>query len=98
MEYEWDLDKAESNLSKHGISFEDAAETLRDDPYQDENLDVSGDYGEDRSQVLCLHKEGVVLFVVTTEPEEGVCRIISARRAEPDEQRRYFQIRTLQQR
>ena len=98
MEYEWDPDKAESNLSKHGISFEDAAEALRDDPYQDENLDLSEDYGEDRSQVLCLHKEGVVLFVVTTEPEEGVCRIISARRAEPDEQRRYFQIRTLQQR
>jgi uncharacterized DUF497 family protein len=39
-----------------------------------------------------------VLFVVTAEPEEGVCRIITARRAEPHERERYNQNRALQQR
>jgi uncharacterized DUF497 family protein len=93
MDYEWDPIKAKSNLAKHDISFTDAAEAL-EDPYKLEDVDPYK--GEERNQVLCLHEQTmVVLFVVTTEPEEGVCRIISARRALRHEQERYWQNRSL---
>ena len=90
MDYESDAIKATSNLAKHGTSFLAAAEAPRDDPHKLEDADLSEDYGEERNQVLCLYKGMVVLFVVTTEPEEGTCRIISARRADRDEQARYW--------
>jgi uncharacterized DUF497 family protein len=86
--FEWDPIKAKANLAKHGISFTAAVEAL-DDPFKLEELDE--DY--ERTRVLCLHKGIVILFVVTTEPEEGVCRIISARRANRNEQTRYFKNR-----
>jgi uncharacterized DUF497 family protein len=93
MEYEWDPAKAKRNLAKHDISFTDAAEAL-EDPYKVEDPDPYE--GEERNQVLCLHEENtVVLFVVTTEPEEDVCRIISARRALRHEQERYWKTRSL---
>jgi uncharacterized DUF497 family protein len=83
--YGWDRNKAKANLTKHGISFTAVAKAL-DDPYRLEELDLNEDYGKDRSLVLCCHHGMmVVLFVVTTEPEEGVCRIISARRADRHE-------------
>jgi uncharacterized DUF497 family protein len=94
-EYEWDPDKAKSNLKKHGISFKAAMAAL-EDPYRLEGPDPHE--CEERTRVLCLYKGMTVLFVVTAEPEEGVCRIITARRAEPHERERYNQNRALQQR
>lgn len=94
MDYEWDPDKADSNLSKHDLDFGDAAEAL-DDPYRLEEPDPYED--EERTRVLCLYEpRTAVLFVVTTEPEQGVCRIISARRANRNEQERYWKNRSLQ--
>jgi uncharacterized protein len=89
MNYEWDEAKAKSNLAKHGISFLAAAEALKD-PCRLEDVDLSEDYGEERNQLLCLYKGMAVLFVVASEPKAGVCRIISARRADRDEQARYW--------
>ena len=94
MKYEWDPDKADSNLDKHDIDFGDAAEAL-DDPHRLEDPDPHKD--EERTRVLCLYEPRMaVLFVVTAEPEEGVCRIISARRANRNEQERYWKNRSLQ--
>jgi uncharacterized DUF497 family protein len=92
MEYEWDPDKAKSNFAKHRISFTAAATALRD-PNKIEDLDE--DHGEERNQVLCMHPKGLVLFVVTTELDPNVGRIISARRANRNEQERYFKARSL---
>lgn len=35
MDYDWDDEKAESNLEKHGVSFEDAATVFGDPPAHD---------------------------------------------------------------
>ena len=35
MEYEWDKNKALANLSKHGVSFEEAETALNDPLYVD---------------------------------------------------------------
>ena len=90
MEYEWDEAKATTNFAKHGISFTAAARALEDDPRKIEILDDRFDYNEERIQSLCMDR-GKVLFVVTTTPDENVCRIISARKATRHEQEQYFQ-------
>lgn len=47
MEFEWDRNKAISNLPKHGISFEEA-KTVFDDSFYIDFYDPDHSYGEDR--------------------------------------------------
>jgi uncharacterized DUF497 family protein len=93
-QFEWDPAKNLSNQRKHGVSFEEPAQIFRDPLYlswKDRVLD-----GEERWQA-CGEVEGLSLLVVAhtirEEVEDGseieVVRIISARRAEPKERRRY---------
>lgn len=86
MEFEWDQQKAATNLRKHGVDFADAALVL----YDDRALTTrdSGDYGEERFATLGLDALGHVVVVVYTWREERV-RMISARRATPTERKRY---------
>jgi uncharacterized protein len=89
VDYEWDEPKAKANLAKHGVSFTAAARAL-EDPRRIEFIDDRHDYGEERIQTLCMER-GSILFVVTTMPDENVCRIISARKATRHEQEKYLQ-------
>ena len=45
--FEWDNDKAEINLRKHGVSFEEAC-TVFDDAFVITQMDNRKDYGEIR--------------------------------------------------
>ncbi len=47
MEFEWDEEKAEANLSKHGVSF-DEARTVFDDPLYLDFYDPDHSEAEDR--------------------------------------------------
>lgn len=90
MQWTWDPDKAAANLQKHGVSF-DLAERALGDPLA---MTVPDPYPEEeRWRTLGMPAPGpaVVLFVVHTWPDdEGVPgRIISARRAEPQERKAY---------
>lgn len=87
MEFDWDNNKAESNLKKHGIDFEDAIYIF--DGHTHEWEDDRHDYGETRFVALGL-LDGRVLAVVYTDRDD-VRRIISARRAKRHEQRAYYQ-------
>jgi uncharacterized DUF497 family protein len=87
MEIEWDNNKAASNLIKHKIDFEDAKNIFLD-PNRLEREDKR-DYNETRIQVIGIVNQ-VVLFVVYTK-RNGRYRIISARRANKNEQRQYYQ-------
>ncbi len=60
-----------------------------DDPFACIELDLSEDYGEERL-VATGRVEGVLVTVVYTERDDRV-RIISARKANGDEQRAYDQ-------
>ena len=87
MRYKWDEDKNESNLEKHGLSFETAS-LVFDDPNA---LSIPDriENGEERWQTIGM-VDLMTLFVVHTEiDEDGVGRIISARRASPSERERY---------
>ncbi|NCQ71388.1 MAG: BrnT family toxin [Microcystis aeruginosa Ma_QC_Ca_00000000_S207] len=87
MEIEWDNNKAASNLIKHKIDFEDAKNIFLD-PNRLEREDKR-DYNEPRIQVIGIVNQ-VVLFVVYTK-RNGRYRIISARRANKNERRQYYQ-------
>lgn len=90
LEFEWDADKADSNLDKHGVSFE-MATFVFDDPFrlEEEDLFARGEY---RFLVTGL-VDGLLLMVVCTFPEDGVVRLISARLATASERRAYDQSR-----
>ena len=85
MRWTWDPDKDRENELKHGISFstaqlvfQDSSFTSREDPFPHEQ----------RWQTIGTIGPSVII-VVHTWPDEGPGRIISARRANRTEKRRY---------
>lgn len=87
-EFEWDDDKAASNFAKHGVGFEDARSVFRD-PFAIELLDDRKDYGEERYILIGMSVDGILVVVYTERNERN--RIISVRKAEPNEQRYYVE-------
>ena len=87
-DFEWDDQKAADNFTKHGISFEAARDVFKD-PFAIERLDDREDYGENRFVIVGMVEERL-LFVAYTLRGETI-RIISARGAEPHEQRQYHE-------
>jgi uncharacterized DUF497 family protein len=85
----WDPRKAEANRAKHIVDFADARRVF-DDPYAFDWVDSREDYGEVRYCALGM-VEGHVLFVAFTMPDDDTVRIITARRAMPNEKRRYHE-------
>lgn len=87
MPFEWDERKAELNLRKHGVDFSDAI-LVFDDADSIEREDDRYLYTERRFQVIGK-VNGVILFVAYAERNGDVIRIISARKAERHERKRY---------
>jgi hypothetical protein len=85
-QFVWDTEKADSNWHKHGVRFEEAA-TVFDDPMF-VLVDASRN-DESRNAAIGFDAIGRLLYVVHIEFEESFIRIISARRAEPDEENNY---------
>lgn len=89
--FEWDDKKAESNFSKHGVLFEDAALAF-DDPFALSEQDRV-ENGELRWQTIGMAGGYLLVLVAHTVrlEDEGieVVRIISARRVDRKERRRY---------
>ena len=83
---EWDDAKAELNLRKHKIHFEDAARIFLDENRIDYFDELHSDY-EERWKVIGLVMN--VLVVIYTERGEKL-RLISARKAEKEEQEEYY--------
>lgn len=83
--YEWDKNKNELNIKKHGISFEEA----RDFIFEGKNIlafNVAYNKGEIRHAIIGKYdgKYYVGIFTVTNE---GRIRIISVRRARYEEEK-----------
>jgi len=86
-DFEWDQAKARTNLAKHGVDFEVAKNVFLDPAAITEPDD--GDPVEERWRTIGL-ASGKVLFVIFTERDGNVIRIISARKANKREQKAYF--------
>ncbi|HEX3346210.1 MAG TPA: BrnT family toxin [Polyangiaceae bacterium] len=83
-DFEWDSRKAATNLAKHGVSFAEAAEAFEDPKgITAPDKEIPG-----RFILIGLSDSLRVLFVVSAEAGERI-RIISARKASP-QQRRFY--------
>ena len=80
IQFEWDDAKASKNLQKHRISFDQVRALFTSNADYLEIFDVDHSLDEDRLICIGPIAAGIVLVVVT-EVEEGLIRIISARRA-----------------
>jgi len=89
MNVEWDSSKADFNLGKHGVAFEDAVHVFYD-AGRIERHDGREDYDEDRWATIGLVYPAV-LYVVYTVRDGDSIRIISARKANGNEQKQYRQ-------
>ena len=87
MEFEWDDDKAESNVRKHGIEFTEAI-TVFGDPLAMTGYDPDHSDEEDRYITMGLSVTGRLLIASHTDRGEKV-RIISAREATRGERKDY---------
>ncbi|MEN3334018.1 MAG: uncharacterized protein V7641_3383 [Blastocatellia bacterium] len=85
--FEWDEQKAEQNLKKHGVSFQEASEVFSD-PLSAIIPDARHSARENRFLAIGHSISGQILFVVFTEREVRI-RIISARPATRGEVRIY---------
>lgn len=94
MRFEWDENKNRSNISKHGIDFEQAKKI-----FEDPNLltyeDARFSYGEIREisigQLLLTTQQKIIIALVVYTDRNGIIRLISARKASKQERKRYEQ-------
>jgi uncharacterized protein len=93
IEFAWDLRKAESNLAKHGVAFEEAQTAFLDECARLID-DPDHSIGEERFLLLGYSLQARCLLVVHCYREAGsVIRLISARRASRKEERTYWSFR-----
>ena len=93
--FEWDDKKEKSNKRKHGISFEEARTAFYDEnAIQYFDPDHSDEDEEDRFILLGISFKLKVLVVCHCFREnDSVIRIISARKADKDEEYEYWRNR-----
>ena len=85
--FEWDPEKAKANLSKHGVSFAEAA-TVFGDPLSMNMPDLDHSEGEHRFIVMGM-SDRYRLLVVSYTDRPPRTRIISARLAIQHERKQY---------
>jgi uncharacterized DUF497 family protein len=88
MRFEWDPNKAESNLQKHGVSFDEAV-TVFKDPLAFIFDDTAHSEQEHREIIIGMSTLRRMLLVCFVERVEGTVRIISARPATSKEIKDY---------
>lgn len=87
MEIVWDPAKASTNVSKHGVTFEEAA-AIFGDPLAYTFRDPDHSIGE--SRFLTIGLSGQASVIIVSYSERGrVIRLISARRATRQERKIY---------
>lgn len=87
MEFRWDENKAATNLSKHGVSF-DEAKTVFEDAFYVDFYDPDHSHEEFRYIIVGQSENGHLLVVSYTERGNTI-RLISARKATSSERKAY---------
>jgi len=85
MSYEWDLNKAITNIEKHGIDFADAVTAF--DDLNAVTID-DPDYDEQRFITIAMDAFGRIL-AVAYKWRGDIIRLISARKATKRERKQY---------
>jgi len=87
MQFSWDPGKAETNVRKHGVTFEEAITVFRD-PLAWIHDDPDHSLGERREIIIGMSTAGRLILVSFTERGDTV-RIINARKPDRAERRDY---------
>jgi uncharacterized DUF497 family protein len=87
MEFEWDLRKAEQNLTRHGVSFDEAT-TVFGDPLAATVSDSVHSQSEPRFVTVGQSAQGRILVVIHSDRADKVRRI-SARPESSRERKQY---------
>jgi uncharacterized protein len=85
----WDETKARANIRKHGVSFEEATTAFAD---ENARLKHDPDHSEEEPRFILLGFSARLRMLVVCHAcweNEGVIRIISARKATPREHQQY---------
>ena len=87
MKFEWNAKKADANLHKHGVSFDEAASVFLD-PMAASGSDPEHSLGEFRYVTFGFSQLGRLLAVYHAH-QPGTIRIINARRVTRGERKLY---------
>ncbi len=87
MEFEWDENKERINIRKHGVNFSEAQEAFEDENAIDDYDEPHSD--EERRFALLGLSTKRLLFVSYTVRRNSVIRLISARKANQNQEKFY---------
>ena len=79
LQFEWDPDKAASNLAKHGVSFDEAATVFADPVHSTHEV----------RELLVGYSERNRLLIISFTDRPPNVRVISARQANARERKRH---------
>ncbi len=91
--FQWDGTKSDSNLRKHGVSFEEAKTVFTDEFGRLMSDPDHSEVGEDRFLLLGASIHSRLLVVCHCIRQENSIRIISARKADKRERKLYERFR-----
>jgi len=89
MRLEWDEAKAVGNLHKHGVSFEEGSSVFAD---ENARLKHDPDHSQEEDRFILLgfsSKLRMLIVCHANRENDEVIRIISARKATPNERKQY---------
>jgi uncharacterized protein len=87
MKFEWDEEKNEINIRKHGFDFIDAPEVFNGPMLI--YLDTRKDYEEDRWVGIGTIRGRIVVIIFTERDKGEAIRIISLRKAQKHERKKF---------
>jgi uncharacterized protein len=94
IKFEWDPENADANWRKHKVSFGQAQAAFKD-PHGVDEVDDKDDYGEERFNLTGMVGSRLIVVTYTQRFDErtgsDIIRIISARKAERREAKRYHE-------
>ena len=91
LRFDWDPDKEAANRRKHGVSFEEALSVFYDERGR---LIADPDHSDEEDRFVLVgmsHRLRVLLVCHAYRQNDGVIRIISARKASRREQTQYLE-------
>ncbi len=94
MKFEWDEDKNQSNITKHGIDFQQAKRVFEDPnvlTYEDTRFNYKKIREISVGQLLLTTQQKIIIAVVVHTDRDGKVRLISARKASKRERKIYEQ-------
>ena len=89
LKFEWNPNKAQKNIEKHGVSFDEAA-TVFSDPLSTTYDDPDHSFSENRYIIIGMSYREKLLFVSHVEKDD-IIRIVSARQLTRKERKQYEQ-------